>query len=315
MSSRRTDRSLASLLLTQRLVDNDAEPLGPKEFWSVVNAVGEPERLLLVSTSSGNGHGLSPELTERIAHRMASATSLAFELERLEQSGLSVLSALDDGYPAALRDRLGSTAPPILHAVGNLDLLAQSGIGVVGSRNADASALGVAASVAKEAAGRGLPVVSGGARGIDQESMTAALDAGGSAVGVLADSLSRQVTKPPVRRAILEGRLCLCTPYKPSAGFSVANAMGRNRLIYTLSDLALVVASDNEHGGTWEGAVEAIRSRLTDVVIWEGPGAGPGNAALIALGGRPAGSVADVLVRGEAAPRQSRGSGQMSFGL
>jgi predicted Rossmann fold nucleotide-binding protein DprA/Smf involved in DNA uptake len=315
VSSRRTDRSLASLLLAQRLVDSHAEPLGPKEFWAVVTAVGEPERLLPGSTSSGDSQAFSSELTGRIAHRMASATSLAFELERLEQSGLSVLSALDDDYPAALRERLGSTAPPILHAVGNLDLLAQSGIGVVGSRNADAEALGVAASVAREAAARGLPVVSGGARGIDQESMTAALDAGGTAVGVLADSLSRQVTKPHVRKAILEGRLCICTPYKPTAGFSVANAMGRNRLIYALSELTLVVTSDSGQGGTWEGAVEAIRGRLTDVVIWEGAGAGPGNAALIALGGRPADSVADVLVRGEAASPRPFGSGQMSLGL
>jgi predicted Rossmann fold nucleotide-binding protein DprA/Smf involved in DNA uptake len=257
----------------------------------------------------------SSELTERIAQRMASATSLAFELERLEQSGLAVLSALDDGYPAGLRNRLGSTAPPILHAVGNLDLLAQDGVGVVGSRNADAEALGVAASVAREAAGRGLPVVSGGARGIDQASMTAALDAGGSAVGVLADSLARQATKPQVRRAILEGRLCLCTPYKPSAGFSVANAMGRNRLIYALSAVALVVASDSGQGGTWEGAAEAIRARLTDVVIWEGAGAGPGNLALVALGGRPADSVADVLASGQAAAPRSSGSDQMSLGL
>ena len=91
--------------------------------------------------------------------------------------------------------------------------------------------------------------------------------------------------------------------------------MGRNRLISALSELALVVASDSGQGGTWEGAVEAIRGRLTDVVVWAGDGAGPGNSALVALGGRPAGSVADVLVPGEAAAPRSSGSGQMSFGL
>lgn len=314
MTSRRTDGSLAALLLAQRLVDSEAEPLGPKEFWAVVQAVAEPEHLLAGATSSGGGQVFSSELTERIAQRMASPTSLAFELERLEQSGLSVLSALDDGYPAAWRDRLGPTAPPILHAVGNLGLLAQGGIGVVGSRNADAVALGVACAVAKEAAARRRPVVSGGARGIDQTSMEAALDASGSAVGVLTDSLSRRVAKPDVRRAVLEGRVCLCTPYKPSAGFSVANAMGRNRLIYALSELTVVVASDDGSGGTWEGAVEAIRGRLTDVVVWEGAGAGPGNPALIALGGRPPGSVQDVLAGGPGAAPRSSGSDQMSFG-
>jgi predicted Rossmann fold nucleotide-binding protein DprA/Smf involved in DNA uptake len=112
----------------------------------------------------------------------------------------------------------------------------------------------------------------------------------------------------------MERRLCLCTPYKPTAGFSVANAMGRNRLIYALSELTLVVSSDQGRGGTWEGAVEAIRGRLTDVVIWQGAGAGPGNAALIAMEGRPADSIEDALdPRG--APTRPSGSDQMSFGL
>lgn len=314
MSPRRSDRSLAALLLVQRLVDNEAEPLGPKEFWSLVDCVDEPERLLPGTVSPEVGSPISSELAKRITQRMAAATSLAFELECLEQSGLAVISAVDGEYPLALRERLGPTAPPILHVAGNLDLLTHAGIGVVGSRNADAAALDVAASAAKEAAHRGLPVISGGARGIDQESMKAALDAGGTAVGVLADSLARLVTSPPVRRAIMERRLCLCTPYKPTAGFSVANAMGRNRLIYALSELTLVVSSDQGRGGTWEGAVEAIRGRLTDVVIWQGAGAGPGNAALIAMGGRPADSIEDALdPRG--APTRPSGSDQMSFGL
>ena len=134
MSPRRSDRSLAALLLVQRLVDNEAEPLGPKEFWSVVNSVDEPERLLPGTVSPEVGSPISSELAKRITQRMAAATSLAFELERLEQSGLAVISAVDGEYPLALRERLGPTAPPILHVAGNLDLLTHAGIGVVGSR-------------------------------------------------------------------------------------------------------------------------------------------------------------------------------------
>jgi hypothetical protein len=92
--------------------------------------------------------------------------------------------------------------------------------------------------------------------------------------------------------------------------------MGRNRLIYALSALVLVVTSDIGQGGTWEGAVEALRGRLTHVVIWQGIGAGPGNPALTALGGRPASVIADVLVDGGVAPPpEPRSSDQMSFGL
>ena len=316
MKERRNDRSIAALLLAQRLVDNDAEPLAPREFWSIVNAVGEPERLLLSSRISGAGQiGLAPELAERIARRMEAATSLAFELERLEQSGLTVVSALDDGYPGILRERLGTTAPPILHVAGNLELLAAGGVGVVGSRNADGEALGVAAAVAEEAARHSHPVVSGGARGIDQQAMAAALESGGKAVGVLAEALSRHIRKPPIRRSILEGRLCLCTPFKPTAGFSVANAMGRNRLIYALSQVTLVIASDEGQGGTWEGAVEALRGHLTDVAVWQGSGAGPGNAALVGLGGRAASSIQDVFSHRQRAPVFHPDAGQMSLEL
>jgi predicted Rossmann fold nucleotide-binding protein DprA/Smf involved in DNA uptake len=42
------------------------------------------------------------------------------------------------------------------------------------------------------------------------------------------------------------------------AGFSVGNAMQRNKLIYALADCALVVNSDHQKGGTWAGAVEQL---------------------------------------------------------
>lgn len=303
MTGPRSDRSLASLLLVQRLVDTDVEALPPKEFWSVVKAVGEPERLLGLDAAAVAALGVGAHLGERIARRMEAATSLAFELERLALSGLHVLSALDDEYPQCFLRRLGSGAPPVLHVAGDPGLLSAHGVGVVGSRNADGDALAAARAVALEAGSRSRSVVSGAARGVDQAAMTAALEPGGSAVGVLADALSRRLREPTTRRAITDGSLCLCTPYKPTAGFSVANAMGRNRLIYALSSVTLVVAADEGSGGTWEGAVEALRGGITDVAVWQGAGQGPGNAALAALGARPVASVAELF---SGQPRQQQ---------
>src|SRR5206468_8761201 len=100
------------------------------------------------------------------------------------------------------------------------------------SRNVDEDAKAVAEDAARAAATAGWGVVSGAAKGVDRFAMTAALESGAPVVGVLADSLVRQVRDPEVRRAITDGQLCLCTPYKPSAGFSVATAMGRNKLNY-----------------------------------------------------------------------------------
>jgi predicted Rossmann fold nucleotide-binding protein DprA/Smf involved in DNA uptake len=260
-----------------------------------VETVVEPERLLGLGPADLAELGVPPDLSERIARRLEAAPALAFELERLEQSGLHVLSALDEDYPPRFRERLGQTAPPVLHVAGDVALLGGDGVGVVGSRNADAGALGIAAAAAAETARRSRPLVSGGARGVDQAAMSAAIEEGGSAVAVLAEPLVRRLRDPATRRAIMAGRLCLCTPYKPTAGFSVANAMGRNRLIYALTGVTLVAAADEGRGGTWEGAMEALRGRITDVAVWRGPGAGPGNLALVEQGARPVVSVTDLF--------------------
>jgi predicted Rossmann fold nucleotide-binding protein DprA/Smf involved in DNA uptake len=135
--------------------------------------------------------------------------------------------------------------------------------------------------------------------------MNAALEEGGVAVGVLADSLVRAVRDGDVRRAIADERLCFITPYKPTAGFSVASAMGRNKLIYALSQATLVVAADVETGGTWEGAVESLRKEYAPVLVWTGAGAGPGNEALVRRGATGAGDVGTLFPL----PRAERASG------
>ena len=45
----------------------------------------------------------------------------------------------------------------------------------------------------------------------------------------------------------------------PTTGFSVGTAMGRNKLIYGLAEFAVVVSNDHQTGGTWAGAVEALK--------------------------------------------------------
>lgn len=60
------------------------------------------------------------------------------------------------------------------------------------------------------------------------------------------------------RNLLIEGQLTLISPYDPSAGFNVGNAMQRNKLIYALADASLVVSSDVGKGGTWAGAIEQL---------------------------------------------------------
>ncbi len=60
--------------------------------------------------------------------------------------------------------------------------------------------------------------------------------------------------------------------------------MGRNKLIYTLADYAIVVASDAEKGGTWAGATEALRAKWIPVFVLDHPKMPQGNILLIKKG-------------------------------
>jgi predicted Rossmann fold nucleotide-binding protein DprA/Smf involved in DNA uptake len=60
--------------------------------------------------------------------------------------------------------------------------------------------------------------------------------------------------------------------------------MGRNKLIYGLADATVIITSDTGKGGTWDGALEAMKKKYGRVLVWDGPDAGAGNTALITKG-------------------------------
>lgn len=120
-------------------------------------------------------------------------------------------------------------------------------------------------------------IISGGARGIDQAAMSGALEAGGKAAGVLADSLERAALNRENRNYLRDGQLVLISPYDPQAGFNIGNAMQRNKLIYALADAALVVQSEYGKGGTWAGAIEQL-DKLRLVPVYTLPNAQQGAA-------------------------------------
>lgn len=316
MTAARSDASLAALLLTQRLVDAEVAPLRASEYWSLLDRVPDPGVLLGLDVRAvATTAAVDDVMAERVTRLLGAATSVAFTLDDLGQSGVRVLTSLDEDYPRSL-DALGAAAPPCLSVVGDAALLSSALLGVVGSREVPEDAADAARGAAQAASAHGLGVVSGGARGVDRLAMQAALDAEGAAVGVLADSLLRTVRDAEVRRAVTDGRLCLCTPFKPSAPFSVGNAMGRNKMIYALSVATFVVAADLDQGGTWAGAAEALERAIAPVLVWVGDGAAPGNQALVERGGVPVERV-DALfplpAPGPAHEGDAPPAGQLSF--
>ncbi len=290
--------SLAAILLTSRLASGGVKPLSSPEYWKQPEMANAPSALLEVPQEAlCRQHGLASEMALRVAALFDRAIAVAFEIDRLRQRGIHTLTPFDDQYPCQFKSRLKEKAPVVLHTAGPRELLRCPGLGVVGSRDIGEEGAEVAKNAARLASRLGISVVSGGARGVDRLAMNAALDEHdvvGTVVGFLAESLERQLKRPETRRAILDERVLLCTPYEPDAHFTTGRAMGRNKLIYAGALITLVVASDCETGGTWAGAVEAIKQGFGPVAVWRGPGEGPGNSGLEQLGATPVDSLNDL---------------------
>jgi len=229
---------------------------------------------------------LSEFEAERVAGLLARAGNIALELEQLATSGMWCVTRVDEAYPTRLRNKLKHQAPPVLFGAGELAILQEPAIAIIGSRNLDESGENFARRLGTLCAEHSVTVVSGGARGTDRIAVQSALEAGGHAAGILADSLARAIRQPDVREFVTSGRLVLLTPHRPDSGFSVGAAMGRNKIIYGCSDFSVVVSSDYQKGGTWSGAVETLTAGWCPVFVRSGVNVGAGNDELTKKGAR-----------------------------
>ncbi len=224
----------------------------------------------------------------RLERLLARGFLLSQAVERWHARAIWVVSRADGAYPQRLKARLREDSPAVLYGCGDRQILASGGLAVVGSRDANDASLEYAQGIGRLAASAGRTLVSGDARGIDRASMRGALDAGGSATGVVADSLEKRAMQRDYRNAILRGRLVLLSPYDPNAGFHKGQAQQRNKLIYALADAALVVSAALQTGGTWAGAVEQLEKRKwVPVFVRRAEGGSPGLDALAKKGALP----------------------------
>ena len=226
--------------------------------------------------------------SDRLKRLLARGFLLSQAMERWQTRAIWVVSRADAEYPRRWKTHLKDDAPPILYGCGDAAILNTGGLAVVGSRHVDDALIEYTEDIGRLVAKARRTLVSGGARGIDQAAMRGALETGGKVAGILADSLERAALNREHRNSLVDGQLVLVSPYDPLAGFNVGHAMQRNKLIYALADLALVVSSDFEKGGTWAGAVEQLEKlRLVPVYIRSNGKTGKGLESLRHKGALP----------------------------
>jgi DNA processing protein len=217
------------------------------------------------------------------------------EMERIEQSGISVITIQDDDYPRLLREI--PAPPPVLFVKGSLTEDDRVAIAVVGTRRATSYGREMARRISSELAEAGVTVVSGLARGIDATAHQAALEAGGRTIAVLGSGVN--VIYPSEHRQLAERiveRGALVADYPPDRKPEPANFPARNRIISGMTLGTVVVEAPRRSGALITTDFAADQSREVFIV----PGsalsaASEGTNRLLRDGARAVMSAADIL--------------------
>nr|WP_281430509.1 DNA-processing protein DprA [Salinicola acroporae] len=175
------------------------------------------------------------------------AVDAALEWERTD----SRRHLLHPGHPAwpELLTQLPDP-PTVLWAKGELSILSQRAIAMVGTRRPTREGQDNAVRFARELVARGFCIASGMALGIDGAAQRAALQAGGATIGVLGCGVD--VVYPPRHAALFrelwEGDGLLISEHPPETRAHPRFFPRRNRLITGLSQGVLVVEAAEKSG-------------------------------------------------------------------
>lgn len=226
----------------------NASGLGHVRALRLLNRFGRASAIFKLDMGSLEREGLSPETIQDLLSG-AAIERAELLLQRLSSVGAKATIITDSDYPKLLKQI--PDPPPAIYSIGDLSILnLQPAVAIVGSRRASFYGRHAAEILAFDLAARGITVVSGLARGVDQTAHAAALEAGGKTVAILGSGLDQIYPKENAglareiaERGVLITELPLGTPPLSQ------NFPFRNRIISGVS-LGVVVVEAAERSGS-----------------------------------------------------------------
>jgi DNA processing protein len=215
-----------------------------------------------------------------------------------QRLGVAAVSLRDQAFPSQLR--LDPQPPAVLFVRGELAVLENRRVGLVGTRNATQGGRDMAYGLGRALAEEGVAVVSGLAKGIDGAAHRGALavDGGGPPIAVVGNGPDQPY--PRINAALWEevcDRGVLLSEWPPGTSPDAFRFPLRNRILAALSEV-LVVVESRERGGSLITA-QAAMERSIDVMAVPGSvrnRAAAGTNHLLQDGAAPVTGVDDVLV-------------------
>jgi len=220
--------------------------IGPRRYQTLLAAFSTPENVFNACISELVDAGIPKKQADAILSQPEDAS--AADLAWLKAStSHHIVTYHDANYPERLK-RIESP-PPLLYVQGDVHLLKDPQLGIVGSRHPTKNGQENAYQFAKYLSHQGLCITSGLALGIDGFSHKGALDATGATIAIMGTGLDRVypaahhgLAHQIIEKGAIVSEFCVGTPVRG------ANFPRRNRLISGLSVGVLVVEAAVKSG-------------------------------------------------------------------
>lgn len=230
---------------------------GNPKIWDIIKRLENPESAYNALKSESCSFLSEKELK---SVKTSHLEQCAYIFESCERQGIKVICYYDEIYPKMLENIFNP--PLILFAKGDLSVLDDLCITVVGTREPSQYSMVVAEKICSELAKVGIIIVSGFALGIDSVSHRSAVLNGGKTVAVLGCGIDVDYPKENTKsKPAIEKRGLFITEFLPGTKPIPANFPKRNRILSGLSAGTLVIEASNTSGSliTAELALEQGR--------------------------------------------------------
>ena len=270
-----------------------------RQKYGLLNLLRSPLEVLRLSGCAADKLlteiGLVDSVKRKKVHQQESRFDIAQDIDLMHREGIKLITILDSAFPPSLKEIYD---PPIaLFSKGNLTLLQEPMMAIVGSRRPSPVGNSTVYKISEELASMGIVIVSGLALGIDATAHQGALAVDGGTIAVLGSGID--ITYP-ARNSHLFARIeqsgLILSEYPPGFKPTRYSFPDRNRLVSGLS-LGVVIAEAAEKSGTLITARLALEQNR-EVMVMPGPAVSQqyiGSHRLVREGAALVSSATDVL--------------------
>ncbi len=166
----------------------------------------------------------------------------------MDKNNIKTIKLFDDEYPKKLKNIYDK--PTVLFAKGNINLLNEKSVAIVGCRDCSDYGKNVAKKLSYDLAKENICIVSGLAKGIDTFAHIGALEAGGKTIAVIGSGLDYVYPSENkhLYERIIKNNGLIVTEYIIGTKPERLNFPARNRIISALSEAVVVVEAKERSG-------------------------------------------------------------------